>query len=71
MWYTNIYSDIIVYQKYIGTFIKVGCASRSMYASSGPTAEGVLTNNQRGWDQDPVASEDVEPRPVIKSQPPC
>ena len=30
------------------TSIKVGCATRSLYASSGPKAEGVPTNNQRG-----------------------
>ena len=48
MWYTNIYSNVKVYQKYIGTSIKVGCATRSLYASSGPKAEGVPTNNQRG-----------------------
>ena len=48
MWYTNIYSNIIVYQKYMGTFIKVSCATRSWYASSGPKAKGVSTNNQRG-----------------------
>ena len=47
MWYTNIYSNIKVYRN-IGTSIKVGCATRSLYASSGPKAEGVLTNNQRG-----------------------
>ena len=28
MWYTNMYINII-YQKYLGTFIKVGCAIRS------------------------------------------
>ena len=32
MWYTNIYSNIIVYQKYIETSIKVGCATRSLYS---------------------------------------
>ena len=48
MWYTNIYSNIIVYQKYKGTSIKGGCATRSLYASSGPKAEGVPTNNQTG-----------------------
>ena len=48
MWYTNIYSNIVVYQKYIGTSIKVGCATRSLYASSSQKAEGVQTNNQRG-----------------------
>ena len=42
MWDTNIYNNIIVNQKYIGTYIKVGCATRSLYASSGPKAEGVL-----------------------------
>ena len=48
MWYTDIYSNVKVYQKYIGTSIKVGCTTRSLYASSGPKAEGVPTNNQRG-----------------------
>ena len=38
----------IIYQKYLGTFIKVGCATRSLYANSGPKAEGVPTMNQRG-----------------------
>ena len=41
-------SNIIVYQKYIGTSIKVDCATRSLYASSVPKAEGVPTSNQRG-----------------------
>ena len=36
------------YQKYLATSIKVGCATRILYASSGPKAEGVPTNNQRG-----------------------
>ena len=36
------------YQKYIGTSIKVDCATRSLYASSGPKAEGVPTKNKRG-----------------------
>ena len=44
-----MYSDIKVCQKYLVTSIKVGCATRSLYASSGPKAEGVATNNQRGW----------------------
>ena len=52
MWYTNIYSYIHVivhvYQKYIGTSTYEGCATRSLYASSGPKAEGVRTNNPRG-----------------------
>ena len=59
MWYTNIYSKIKLYQKYLGTSIKVGCATRSLYASSGEKAGGVPTNNQRDGDQDPVASEEV------------
>ena len=41
-------STKIVYQKYIGTSIKVGCATRSLYASSGPKSEGGPTYNQRG-----------------------
>ena len=65
MWYTNICSIKVVYQKYIGTPIKVGCATRSLYANSGPKAEGFPTNNQRGRDQDPVASEEVKTGPVI------
>ena len=48
MWYTNIYSNIRVYQIYIGTSIKVDCATRSLYASLGPKAKGVPTNSQRG-----------------------
>ena len=43
-----MYSNIKVYQKYLVTSIKVGCATRSLYASSGPKAEGVPTYNQRG-----------------------
>ena len=42
-----MYSNIKVYQKYLVTSIKVGCATRSLYASSGPKTEGVPTNNQR------------------------
>ena len=53
MWYINIYSNIIVYQKYIGTSIKEGCATRSLYASSDPKAEGVSTNNQMGLGSGP------------------
>ena len=60
-----MYSYIKVYQKYLVTSIKVGCATRSLYASSGPKAEGVPTNNQMDGDQDPVASEEVKTRPVI------
>ena len=43
-----MYSNLIVYQKYLVTSIKVGCATRSLYASSGPKAEEVPTNDQRG-----------------------
>ena len=43
-----MYSNIKVNQKYLVTSIKVGCATRSLYASPGPKAEGVPTNNQRG-----------------------
>ena len=43
-----MYSNIKVYQKYLVTSIKEGCDTRSLYASSGPKAEGVPTNNQRG-----------------------
>ena len=42
MWYTNIHINMIVYQKYTGTSIKVGCATRSLYASS-----SIMTDNAR------------------------
>ena len=48
-----MYSNIKVYQTYLVTSIKVGCATRSLYASSGPKAERVPTNNQRGWGSGP------------------
>ena len=52
MWYTNVYSNtsIKVYQKYVVTSIKEGCATHSLYVSSGPKAERVPTNNQREFD---------------------
>ena len=62
MLYTYMYSNILIiaYQKYPVTSIKVGCATRSLYASSGPKAERVPTNNQRGRGSgDHVASEEV------------
>ena len=43
-----LYSNTIVYQKCIGTSIKVGCVVRSLNTSSGSKAEGTPTNNQRG-----------------------
>ena len=43
-----MYSNIKVYQNYLVTSIKICCATRSLYASSGPKPEGVPTNNQRG-----------------------
>ena len=53
MWNTNIYSNIIVYEKYIGTSIKVRCATRNLYPNSGSKAEGVPTNNQIGLGSGP------------------
>ena len=50
----NIFSNIIVYQKYIGTSFKIGCATRSLCASSGPKAKEVPTTNQRGRDYSPL-----------------
>ena len=41
-----MYSNIKVYQKYLVTSIQVGRATSGLYASSGPKAEGVPTNNQ-------------------------
>ena len=37
-----MYSNIKVYQKYIVTSIKVGCATRSLYASSGPKNNKII-----------------------------
>ena len=56
-----MYSNIIIYQKYLVTSIKVRCTTRSLYASSGPKVEGVPTYNEGGGDgdQDPVDSEEV------------
>ena len=48
MWYTYMYCNIKIYQKYLVTSIKVDCATRSLYASSGLKAEGGPTNNRRG-----------------------
>ena len=59
MCYTSIYSNEIVYQKDLMTYIKVGCATHSLYPRSGPKAEGVPTNNQRGRGQDPIASGEI------------
>ena len=41
------------YLQYIGSSIKEGCATRSLSASSGPEAEGVPANNQRGGGSGP------------------
>ena len=51
-----MYSNIKVYQKYLVTSIKVGCAKRSLYASSGAKAEVTIRGD---GDQYPVASEEV------------
>ena len=59
MWYTNMYSNIKVYQKYLVTSIKVGCATCSLYASSGPRLKESRLTIRRDGDQDPVASEEV------------
>ena len=44
-----MYSNIKVYQKYLVTSIKVGCATRSLYASSGPKAQGAMTITMNGY----------------------
>ena len=46
MWYTNIYSNKILYKRYLLAFIKVRFVMRSLYVS-GPKADGVPTNNRR------------------------
>ena len=48
VYFVGQYNNIIVYQKYIGTSIKVGCATHNLSASSDPKTEGVPTNTQRG-----------------------
>ena len=73
MWFTNIYtcSYIIVYQNYMGASIKVGCPIRMLYASSGPKAEVVPTNNQRGRGSGPrrLCGGSEKARHIAK--PPC
>ena len=61
MWYTNIYSNIMIYQKCIGISIKEGRATRSLYASSGPMAERVPTDNQKSKMADENFSDDDIP----------
>ena len=39
---------MIVYLKYLVTSVRVGYITRCLYGSSGPKAEGIPTNNQRG-----------------------
>ena len=55
MWYINTYSNIIVYQKYIGTSIKVDCATRVQVQG---LKESRIKIREDG-DQDPVASEEI------------
>ena len=65
MWYTNMYSYIKVCQNYLVTSIKVGCATRNLYASSSPKAKESRLTIRGDGDQDPVNSEEVSTRPVI------
>ena len=60
MRYTNIYSNIILYQKNLGASIKVGCALLAVFtrAQVQRLKESWLTIRGDG-DQDPVASEEV------------
>ena len=65
MWFTNIKSNIIVYQKYLGTPIKV-----AMLRAIGTRAQVQRLKETRltirgDEDQDPVASEEVKTRSVI------
>ena len=73
MWNTNMFSNIKVYQKYLVTSIKVGCATCSLYMSSVPKSQGVPTNNQsgRGSNTYPIhclfrsSVDDVKMTPII------
>ena len=49
-------SHIKVYQKYLVSSIKVSCATRSLYVSSGPKDEGVLSKNQKGQGSGPCSN---------------
>ena len=60
MWYTNIYSNKIVYQKYRRTSTKIGCTRAHVQRLK----ESRLTIRRDG-DQDPVASEEVYTKSVI------
>ena len=59
MRYTNMYSNIKIYKKYLVTSIEVSCAACNLYASSGPKAKGVRLTIRGDGDQDPVASEEI------------
>ena len=48
-----------VYKKYLVTSVRVGCATRNLYANSGPKAAGVPITIRGDKDQDPVACEEV------------
>ena len=54
-----MHSNIKVYQKYLATSIKVGCATRSLYASSGPKAEGVKLYSRNFERNGPVYNSNI------------
>ena len=53
MQHTNIFGYKTLYQKYIVTSTRIGYATRSLYASLSPSAEGVRTDNQRERGSEP------------------
>ena len=65
MWYTNIDSTIIVYQKYLVTSIKAGCAHAVCTRAHVQRLKESKLTIRRDGDEDPVASEEVQTRLVI------
>ena len=59
MWYTNMYSNVKVCQKYLMTSIKVVCATRSLYVISFRRLKESRLTIRGDGDQDPVASDEV------------
>ena len=59
MWYTNIYSNIIVYQKYIGTSIKVAVLRTVCTRAQVQRLKESRQIISGDGDPDPVVSEEV------------
>ena len=68
-----MYSNIIVYHKYLVTSIKVGCATYSLRASSGPNLKSNVTtkNANKNLDNTTIAGRPQTVSGSNNSQPNC